>query len=103
MDYFTAGIDPLYAIGSNVSFNKVRSKEDAQHEFASIFISQILKEVLKNQSSMFGEEGSLGIYSGNLYNDVFISKIANEIAYNKSFGFDKMFAASLPPDKVRQR
>ena len=92
MDFFTAGIDPLYAIGSNINISKVRSKDDAKREFASVFVSQILKEVLKNQSSMFGEEGSLGMYSHNLYNDIFIAKVANDIAYSSSFGFDKIFA-----------
>ncbi len=90
MDSYVTGIDPLYAIGSSVSMNKVRTKEDAGREFASIFVAQILKEVFKNQSSMFGEEGSLGAFSGNLYNDILMAKIASEIAQNKSFGFDKL-------------
>ncbi len=85
------GIDPLYAIGSNISVNNnVRTKADAQKEFASVFVAQILKEVYKGQSEMFGEEGSLGLFSDNLYNDIMMSKISSEIAGDKSFGFEKL-------------
>jgi Rod binding domain-containing protein len=94
MESFFAGIDPLYAIGSNVNLSRIRSKEDASREFASLFISQILKEVFKNQGSMFGEEGSLGMFSDNLYNDILISKISGDLAASKSFGFDKLVAAN---------
>lgn len=90
MDSYIAGIDPLYAIGSNINLNKIRTKTDAKREFASIFVSQVLKEVFKSQSSMFGEEGSLGVFSDNLYNDILLAKISGEIASNKSFGFDKL-------------
>lgn len=90
MSYLVPGIDPLYAVGKNINFNKVRSKEDASREFASIFISQILKDVFKAQSSMFGDEGALGVYSNNLYNDIMISKLSGEIAANKSYNFDKL-------------
>lgn len=90
MDSYVTGVDPLYAIGSNISLNKVRTKADAGREFSSIFVSQILKEVLKNQSSMFGDEGTLGMFSDNLYNDILVAKIASEIAKDKSFGFDKI-------------
>ena len=90
MDSYITGIDPLYAIGSNVNMNRVRTKAEAGHEFASLFVSQVIKEVFKSQSSMFGEEGSLGAFSDNLYNDILIAKISSEIAQNKSFGFDKI-------------
>ena len=90
MDSYVTGIDPLYAIGSSINLNRVRTKADAGREFSSIFVSQILKEVFKNQSAMFGEEGTLGMFSGNLYNDILIAKISSEIAQNKSFGFDKI-------------
>lgn len=90
MDSYITGIDPLYAIGSNISFNRIKTKADAGREFSSIFIAQILKEVFKNQSAMFGEEGTLGAFSDNLYNDILIAKISSEIAKNKSFGFDKL-------------
>jgi Rod binding domain-containing protein len=83
VDSYITGIDPLYAIGANINLNKIRTKEDAAREFSSIFISQILKEVFKNQSSMFGEEGSLGAFSDNLYNDILVAKISSEIAKNK--------------------
>jgi len=89
MDSYVTGVDPLYAIGSSINLNRVRTKADAGHEFSSIFVSQILKEVFKNQSTMFGEEGTLGMFSDNLYNDILIAKIASEIAQNKAFGFDK--------------
>ena len=89
MDPIT-GIDPLNAMGSNISFSKVRTKEDAQKEFASMFVAQILKEIYKGQSAMFGEEGSLGMYSDNMFNDLMINKLASEIANSKSFGLDKM-------------
>lgn len=92
MSYFIPGIDPLYAVGTNINLNKARSKEDASREFASIFISQILKDVFKAQSSMFGDEGSLGVYSNNLYNDIMISKLSNEIAASKSYNLDKLVA-----------
>ena len=86
-----SGIDPLYAIGSNVDFGKIQSKADANQEFASIFVSQVLKQVFKSQSSMFGEEeDSLGMFSNNLYNDILVAKMASEISKNKSFGFDKL-------------
>lgn len=89
MDSYVTGIDPLYAIGSNVNMSKIRTKADAGREFSSVFVSQILKEVFKNQSSMFGQEGTLGMFSDNLYNDILIAKISSEIAKNKAFGFDK--------------
>lgn len=94
MDFFVPGIDPLYAIGSNINVNKIKSKEDANKEFVSVFVSQIMKQVFKSQSSMFGEEGNLGMFSDNLYNDILLSKISREIAENKSFGFDKYLATS---------
>jgi Rod binding domain-containing protein len=94
MDPYITGIDPLYAIGSNINLNKVRTKTDAKREFATIFVSQILKEVFKSQSSMFGEEGSLGVFSDNLYNDILLAKISGEIAGNKSFGFDKLMTGN---------
>jgi len=90
VDSYITGIDPLYAIGGNVSISKVRTKADAEREFASVFISQILKEVFKNQSSMFGQEGALGMFSDNLYNDILVAKLSGEIAQNKAFGFDKL-------------
>ena len=92
MDSYITGIDPLYAIGSNVNLNRVRTKAEAEHEFASLFVSQVIKEVFKSQSSMFGEEGSLGAFSDNLYNDIMVAKISSEIAQNKAFGFEKMMA-----------
>lgn len=96
MDSYLAGIDPLYAIGSNINLNRVRSKEDVSREFASIFISQILKEVFKSQGSMFGEEGSLGMFSDNLYNDILVSKISGDMAASKAFGFDRLMASNTP-------
>ena len=96
MDSYITGIDPLYAIGSSVGTNKIRTKENASTEFVSIFVSQILKEVFKAQSSMFGEEGSLGMFSYNLYNDILLSRISREIAENKSYGFDKILAGQMP-------
>jgi Rod binding domain-containing protein len=90
MDAFMAGIDPLFAIGSNVNVNKVRTKEQAGKEFVSVFMSQMLKQIFKAQSSMFGEEGSLGAFSDNLYNDLLISKISAEMAESKIFDLDKM-------------
>jgi len=94
VDSYITGIDPLYAIGSNVNMSRIKTKADAKREFTSIFISQILKEVFKSQSSMFGEEGTLGMYSDNLYNDILLAKISGEMARNKAFGFDKMMAGS---------
>ncbi len=94
MDAFVSGIDPLYAIGSSVNVNKIQSKADADQEFASIFISQVLKEVFKAQTSMFGEEGTLGMFSDNLYNDIMVAKMSSEIAKNKSFGFDKLITGN---------
>jgi Rod binding domain-containing protein len=90
LDAYVAGIDPLYAIGSNISFGKIQSRADANQEFASIFVSQVLKQVFKSQTTMFGEEGTLGMFSDNLYNDILVAKMASEIAKNKSFGFDKL-------------
>lgn len=90
MDPYISGIDPLSAIGSNINFNKIRAKSDAKKDFAAIFVSQILKEVFKSQSSMFGEEDSLGMSSNDLYNDILLAKISGEIASNKAFGFDKL-------------
>ena len=94
MDAFVTGIDPLYAIGSNVNVSKIQTKTDANQEFASIFVSQVLKEVFKAQTSMFGEEGTLGMFSDNLYNDIMVAKMASEIAKNKSFGFDKLITGN---------
>lgn len=74
--------------------SKIRSKEDVSREFASIFISQVLKEVFKGQSSMFGEEGALGMFSDNLYNDILISKISADMAASKAFGFEKLMATN---------
>ena len=98
MSEFIPGINPLSAIGSdinmfNVNTNKVNTKAGADKEFVSIFVSQILKQVFENQSSMFGdekEEGALGDFSKNLYNDIMMAKISSEIAQNKAFGFDKL-------------
>ena len=98
MSEFIPGINPMSAIGSdinmfNVNTKKVNTKAGADKEFVSIFVSQILKEVFENQSSMFGEEkeeGALGDFSKNLYNDIMMAKISSEIAQNKAFGFDKL-------------
>lgn len=75
MDSYITGIDPLYAIGSNINLNRVNTKADAGREFVSIFVSQILKEVFNNQSAMFGKEGTLGAFSDNLYNDILVANI----------------------------
>ncbi len=91
MDYFVPAIDPLYALGRNVGVGKVRSKEDVQKEFVSMFLAQIMKDVFKAQSSMFGEEGALGTFSDNLYNDIFLAKVSRDMASSKAFGFDKLF------------
>jgi Rod binding domain-containing protein len=98
MSSFISGIDTLSAIGPNINMinmnkNKINNKAGADKEFVSIFVSQILKEVFENQSSMFGEEkeeGALGDFSKNLYNDIMMAKISSEIAQNKAFGFDKL-------------
>ena len=94
MSFFVPAIDPLYAIGSNININKVSTKADVQREFVSVFMSQILKEVFKSQSSMFGEEGELGMFSDNLYNDVLLTKISRDMAESKAFGFDDLIANS---------
>jgi Rod binding domain-containing protein len=95
MDGYITGIDPLYALGSNINLKKPNAKADPKQEFISIFVSQILKEVFKNQSSMFGEgedgtQGTFGGFSDNLYNDILVAKISSEIAQSKSLGFDKI-------------
>jgi Rod binding domain-containing protein len=95
MAFTIPAIDPLYAIGNNVNLSKVRTKEDAQKEFVSMFLSQVMKDVFKAQSSMFGDEGSLGTFSDNLYNDIMMSKISGDLAATKAFGFDGLF----PSDK----
>lgn len=93
MDGMISGIDPLSAIGNNVDINKISTKKDVEREFASIFISQVMGNVFKGQSSMLGTEGSLGMYSNSLYNDIMLAKISKEIADNKAFGFDQLLAA----------
>ena len=90
---FISGIDPLSVIGPNISAGKVRTKAEAEKEFASVFVAQILKEIYKGQMAMFGdEEKDAGMFSNNLYNDIMMSKIAGEIADSKSFGFEKLMA-----------
>jgi len=88
---YITGIDPLYAIGSGVSATQPKTKAEAQKEFVAMFLNEILKEVYKGQSSMFGDEGSLGAFSDNMYNDLFIAKVSNELANSKAFGFESMF------------
>ena len=90
MDYFIPGIDPLYAIGTNIGPNRIKTKEDARIEFASMFLAQMLKDVFKSQSAMFGGEGSLGIYSDNLYNDILLSKLSRQVATDRSLGFERV-------------
>ncbi|MFH1710061.1 MAG: hypothetical protein ABH860_03180 [bacterium] len=94
MDPYITGINPLQSIGPQANVSKVKTRADAEREFASMFIAQILKETFKSQSSMFGKDKSIGMFSDNLYNDILIAKISSEIAQNKSFGFDKLMAGS---------
>jgi Rod binding domain-containing protein len=91
MESFVPGIDPLLAIGSSINVRKAVSKENAQQQFASIFMAQIMKEIFKGQSEMFGEEGSSGLFSESLYNDIFLSKISADMASSKSLGFERIF------------
>lgn len=100
MDSFLTGIDPLYAIGSSVNANRVGNRQDAGKEFVSLFISQIVKQVFKSQSTMFGEEGNLGAFSDNLYNDILIDKISREIAESKSFGLDKSIMGKITAERI---
>ena len=92
MDFSVPAIDPLYALGANVNANRIGSKSDAQKQFVSFFLSQIFKDVFKAQSTMFGEEGSTGTFSDNLYNDILMSRITKEIADSKIYGMDKILA-----------
>ena len=92
MSSFITGIDPLSAIGSNINLNmnRVNAKTDAKQEFVSIFVAQMLKQVFKDQRSMFREESPTGSFSDNLYNDILVAKISSEIAKDKSLGIDKL-------------
>lgn len=91
MDSYIAGIDPISAFGNNnIKMNKTRTKEEVNKEFVAMFISQVMKDVFKAQSSMFGDEGAMGTFSENMYNDIMMSKISSDIAATKLFGFDKM-------------
>jgi Rod binding domain-containing protein len=99
MDQIT-GIDPLYAIGSQVNVNKVHTKKDAEKEFVAVFLQQVMKDVFKAQSSMMGDEGALGMFSDNLYNDIMISKVSRDLAENKAFGFDDAMMNKLPPSVI---
>jgi len=99
MDTIT-GINPLYAIGSNINVNRISTKKDVEREFVGIFISQVMGNVFKGQGSLFGSEGALGTYTDNLYNDIMLSKISREIAENKAFGFDKLLSLN---DKVSDK
>lgn len=93
MDGIISGIDPLSAIGSSIDVNKISSKKDVEHEFVSIFISQVMGNVFKAKSAAFGGESALGTFSDDLYNEIMLSKISREIAENKAFGFDNLLAA----------
>jgi Rod binding domain-containing protein len=87
---FVPAIDPLYAVGSNVNVNNIKTKQDVEREFVSVFLSQVMKDVFKAQSTMFGDEGALGEFSGNMYNDIMMQKVSSDLAANKAFGFDKL-------------
>ena len=100
MSSFIPGIDPFSVIGSsanmnsvsanNINSSKVTTKEEARREFVSLFVSQVMKEMFKSQASMFGDEEPTGVFSGDLYNEILMSKISGELAKNRAFGFDKM-------------
>jgi hypothetical protein len=94
MSFSVSPIDPLYALGGNVPVNKPRTKAEVQQEFVSVFLSQIMKDVFKAQSSMFGDEGEMGMFADNMYNDVFLSKVTRDLAANPAFAFDKLFKGS---------
>jgi hypothetical protein len=85
-------IDPLYALGANVNVNKVRTKKEAEKEFVSVFLSQVMKDVFKAQSSMFGDEGALGAFSNNMFNDIMMQRVTADMVANKAYGFDKILA-----------
>ena len=101
MDALIPGIDPLYALGANINVNRVNGPKEVQQEFAAVFVAQIMKEVFKAQSSMFGDEGSLGMFSENLYNDIFLAKVSREIAESKAFGFDRLMSQGVTNKVVR--
>ena len=86
-------IDPLSVMSSNINVGKIHSKKDVEREFVGIFISQVMGNVFKGESSIYGDEGALGMYSNSLYNDIMLAKISKEIAENKAFGFEKLLEA----------
>lgn len=92
MDNYITGIDPMSALvkSNSIQTNKVRTKEEVNQEFVAMFISQVMKDVFKAQSSMFGDDTTMGAFSEDMYNDIMMSKISSDIAATKLFGFDKM-------------
>ena len=92
MDNIMSGIDPIRALGG-MQMGKMTSKRDVEKEFVGIFVSQIMGDVFKGQSSMFGTDGALSSYTEDLYNEIMLAKVSQEIAENKAFGFDKLLQA----------
>ncbi|MFC1559475.1 hypothetical protein ACFL4F_00040 [Candidatus Margulisiibacteriota bacterium] len=99
MDYFVPGISSADILGPSLKINKVvKTKEEANKAFISLFLSQILRNVLKSQNTLYGDSQGMSAFSRDMYNEILISKISEDLAKSKTFGFEKVLGLEKQMD-----
>jgi len=103
---FIPGMDPASMMGPSLNVSGMpRTNKEASKAFISLFLSQILKDVLKSQNALFDSTDGASMFSNDLYNQILISKISEDLAKNDIFGFDEMtgFNDSLNSSVIGER
>lgn len=91
MDYFVPEISPVNMMGSSmVQGSRITTKEDANKAFVNLFLSQVLKNIMNAQNDLYGSD-SANTFSNDIYNDVLINKMSEELAQDNVFGFGSVF------------
>jgi hypothetical protein len=98
MDYF-GGIDPLNYVGKVAASRPYGQSDSAARanagkEFANVFYTELMKQVLNNQGGIFGSGDESG-YFGNTsqVSEIFMDQFVQEIV--SAGRYDELLAAGL--------
>jgi hypothetical protein len=92
MGYIVPSINPIDALGGSSGMPKVKTKKDVEKAFVSMVMSQIMKDMVKAPGSLLGGESAFGTVTDNMYKEIMMTKLTNDMVESKAFGFDKMMA-----------
>ena len=98
MDYF-GGIDPLNYVGRVAASgpygqSNAAARANAGKEFASVFYTELMKQVLTEQGGIFGSGNETGYFANtSQLSEIFMDQFVKEIV--SAGRYDELIAAGL--------